>query len=386
MVSARLVVGTAGGRQAPGHRAVPSACVAERNATVAVCEAENMEAGTPPDRADRDERPRPPRVFLSYAHDSDAHREAVRNLWVFLCANGVDARIDRVAAERRQDWTLWMEEQVATADHVLVIASPAYKQRAGHEAEPDQGRGVQYEARLVRNLFYENQSDLQRFLPVVLPGGSTDDVPTFLSPAIATVYRVSAFTIPGAESLLRVLHGWPGEVQPTIGPAPDLRTREHTLGGTGASNRTKVEPTRTSSMSPESEIGRVFLCHSSGDKERVRALYWRLREDDVRCWFDEEDLLPGQNWEYEIKKALRSCRYVLACLSKASINKGGFVQKELRDALDLADEQPEDSIFLVPVRLEECEVPTRLRHLHYVDLFEDIGYSKLVRALRHGTP
>jgi hypothetical protein len=71
----------------------------------------------------------------------------VRDLWVFLCANGVDARIDRVAAEQRQDWTLWMEEQVAAADHVLVIASPAYKQRAGHEAEPDQGRGVQYEAR-----------------------------------------------------------------------------------------------------------------------------------------------------------------------------------------------------------------------------------------------
>jgi hypothetical protein len=37
----------------------------------------------------------------------------------------------------------------------------------------------------------------------VLPGGSTEDVPTFLSPAITTVYRVSAFTVPGAESLLR---------------------------------------------------------------------------------------------------------------------------------------------------------------------------------------
>src|SRR6185437_3587298 len=53
-----------------------------------------------------------PRVFISYAHDSDDHRELVRDLWVFLCAHGVDARIDRVAAEQREDWTLWMERQV----------------------------------------------------------------------------------------------------------------------------------------------------------------------------------------------------------------------------------------------------------------------------------
>ena len=69
---------------------------------------------------------RAPRVFISYAHDSTAHREAVRDLWIFLRAHGVDARIDRVAAEQRTDWTLWMEQQVAEADRILVVASPAY--------------------------------------------------------------------------------------------------------------------------------------------------------------------------------------------------------------------------------------------------------------------
>jgi hypothetical protein len=56
---------------------------------------------------------RAPRVFSSYAHDSDAHAEQVRNLWIFLCAHGFDAHIDRVAAEQRRDWSLWMERQVA---------------------------------------------------------------------------------------------------------------------------------------------------------------------------------------------------------------------------------------------------------------------------------
>ena len=55
-------------------------------------------------------------MFLSYAHDSDAHREAVRDLWILLRSNGVDARIDRVAAEQRQDWTSWMEREVDAAE------------------------------------------------------------------------------------------------------------------------------------------------------------------------------------------------------------------------------------------------------------------------------
>jgi hypothetical protein len=66
---------------------------------------------------------RPVRVFISYAHESEAHAEAVRDLWLLLRANGVDAKLDRVAAQRRQDWSLWMMEQVREADCVLAVAS-----------------------------------------------------------------------------------------------------------------------------------------------------------------------------------------------------------------------------------------------------------------------
>ncbi|HEX5115275.1 MAG TPA: hypothetical protein VFW65_08765 [Pseudonocardiaceae bacterium] len=64
------------------------------------------------------ERPRPTRVFISYAHepDSDAHGRAVRDLWVLLRSHGIDAHLDQLAAEQRQDWTLWMADQVREAD------------------------------------------------------------------------------------------------------------------------------------------------------------------------------------------------------------------------------------------------------------------------------
>ena len=126
----------------------------------------------------------------------------------------------------------------------------------------------------------------------------------------------------------------------------------------------------------------VFLCHSSGDKATVRALYQRLkREPGINTWLDEESLLPGQDWDAEIRKAVRASDIVVVCLSQGSISKTGYVQKEIGFALDVAEEQPEDKIFLIPLRLEECIVPQRLRRWHWVDYFDATGYQRLMRAL-----
>jgi hypothetical protein len=126
----------------------------------------------------------------------------------------------------------------------------------------------------------------------------------------------------------------------------------------------------------------VFLCHSSGDKERVRQLCHQLMADGFDCWLDEERLLPGQNWEYEINRAISKSKFVLACLSRNSVTKTGFVQKELRTALDAADRQPEGIAFLIPVRLEECEIPQRLSRWQWVDLFKEGGYERLIHGLK----
>ena len=99
------------------------------------------------------------------------------------------------------------------------------------------------------------------------------------------------------------------------------------------------------------------------------------------AWFDKEKLLPGQDWELEIKKAVREADVVVVCLSK-QFNQAGFRQKEVRLALDTAMEKPEGEIFIIPARLEECDTLESLRKWHWVDLFEDDGYEMLMRALR----
>ncbi len=127
---------------------------------------------------------------------------------------------------------------------------------------------------------------------------------------------------------------------------------------------------------------RVFLCHSSADKPAVRELYQRLCADGIDAWLDEENLLPGQDWQREIPRAVRYADAVIVCLSKGSINKAGYVQKEIKFALDVADEQPDDTIFLIPLKLEECDVPERLSRWQWVNLLSPTGYERLLRALR----
>lgn len=125
----------------------------------------------------------------------------------------------------------------------------------------------------------------------------------------------------------------------------------------------------------------IFLCHSSEDKAAVRKVFDELLQFGFNPWLDEQRLLPGQDWKAEIKKALRKTDVVVVVLSKKSVTKSGFVQAEIKYALDIADEKPEGTIFIIPLRLEKCTVPDRLSQWQWVDYFEEGGSERLFSAL-----
>ena len=92
-------------------------------------------------------------------------------------------------------------------------------------------------------------------------------------------------------------------------------------------------------------------------------------------------MLPGQPWEREIDEAISRSSYFIALQSTRSVGKRGHVQKELRRALEAAEAYPEDELFIIPVRIEECEPTFRaIRKLHRLDLFPDDveGLNKLL--------
>ena len=62
-------------------------------------------------------------------------------------------------------------------------------------------------------------------------------------------------------------------------------------------------------------------------------------------------------------------------------NQEGYLQKEIKDALQVAEEKPPEAIFIIPVRLEEVDIPERLSDWHAADIYDEGGYQHLTRAL-----
>ena len=132
---------------------------------------------------------------------------------------------------------------------------------------------------------------------------------------------------------------------------------------------------------------KVFLCHASQDKPAVRDLYKRLdAETWIDPWLDEKRLLPGQDWNLEIEKAVETSDAVVVCVSNVSVAKEGYVQRELRQVLDIALEKLEGSIFVLPLRLDDCAIPRQLRDRQYLDYFpaskRGAAYDKLKSSLK----
>ena len=126
----------------------------------------------------------------------------------------------------------------------------------------------------------------------------------------------------------------------------------------------------------------VFLCHCSEDKPMVREIDRVLKSNGFQPWLDEDDIFPAHLWDKEIKQGLRSSHAVIICLSNTFVRKEGYVQKELRYAIDIANEKPEGVVFLIPVRLDNCEILPSLADLQFIDWFKLDGSEKMLRALR----
>jgi formylglycine-generating enzyme required for sulfatase activity len=79
---------------------------------------------------------------------------------------------------------------------------------------------------------------------------------------------------------------------------------------------------------------------------------------------------------------VRAAEAIIVCLSQSSISKEGYVQKEIGYALDVAEEKPEGTLFIFPLKLEDCDIPPRLSRWQAGRLFAERGYERLVQALK----
>lgn len=125
----------------------------------------------------------------------------------------------------------------------------------------------------------------------------------------------------------------------------------------------------------------IFISYAREDRAWAEKLYMELRKAELNAWLDVRCIKAGANWKHEIQRAIRLSRHFLLLLSKHSVNKRGFVQKEIKEGLKVLEEFPKNQIFLVPVRLDETEpVDEQLHELNWVQLLPDFhdGLSRIM--------
>ena len=106
---------------------------------------------------------------------------------------------------------------------------------------------------------------------------------------------------------------------------------------------------------------RVFLSYASQDRPAVRELYHRLKAEGwIDPWLDVENLTFGQYWTTVIEEALDAADVVIIFLSKNSVQKEGFIQRELNYAWELSLEKPRNVIFIIPFRLDRRKKAGRI--------------------------
>jgi hypothetical protein len=159
----------------------------------------------------------PPKVLISYSHDSPEHEQRVLALANQLRAHGVDAWIDQYRADPDEGWISWMRDRIGWADRVLLVFTETYERRFLGKEAPSKGLGATFEGIIISQALYESGIHNAKFRPVVFRGEDE----RFIPEELRRVNRYRVYTPEGYQRLLWWLHDKQVE-PPMVGPTPDF--------------------------------------------------------------------------------------------------------------------------------------------------------------------
>lgn len=141
----------------------------------------------------------------------------------------------------------------------------------------------------------------------------------------------------------------------------------------------------------EQERSLIFISYTTADRERVLPFYTAIKSNEYDVWMDIHDIKGGQNWEFEISKAIDRAAIVISFISRNSVDRRGYIQKEVRMALDKFEEMPADDIFIIPVMLDDMKVPYAVKSFHALyandeKCIEKLRDSIMTQLARLGKP
>lgn len=125
---------------------------------------------------------------------------------------------------------------------------------------------------------------------------------------------------------------------------------------------------------------KVFLCHSSADKQVVEQFANRLKLAGSHVWFDKWEIKVGDSIVDKINEGLETMTHLVIFLSNSSTNKP-WVKKEISSALMRKLEN--NSVKVMPIKIDEVKIPTIISDIKYADCTEDLesGFNQLINDL-----
>jgi formylglycine-generating enzyme required for sulfatase activity len=117
---------------------------------------------------------------------------------------------------------------------------------------------------------------------------------------------------------------------------------------------------------------RIFLSHSSQDKDSVRRLAEDLRRVGIEVWLDEWEIRVGDQISRKIQEGLKNTDYLAVWLTRASVA-SGWVEREWQ--AKFGAEIAAKSAIILPLLAEDCELPPLLVDKRYADFRRDYQYG-----------
>lgn len=127
---------------------------------------------------------------------------------------------------------------------------------------------------------------------------------------------------------------------------------------------------------------KIFISYATEDIKYAEKLYEVLQQNDFSPWMDKKDLLPGQDWDFYIQQELRKADFIILLLSSISADKRGYVQKEFKKAANYCEEKLESDIYLIPVKLDACDVPSSLSKFQWVEYSSTDSMERILQSLK----
>lgn len=152
----------------------------------------------------------PPRVFISYSHDSAEHKEWVLHFGTTLRLRGIDVILDQWDLKPGGDLPLFMETHLDSSDFVLMVCTERYVQKADH----GEG-GVGYEKMIMTSALL-SKIDQSKIIPIIRQHGQKA-TPTFMASKLYINFSNDEDAEYSYDDLLRTLLNAPLFVKPEIG-------------------------------------------------------------------------------------------------------------------------------------------------------------------------